>query len=457
MHSIAIIGAGLSGRLLVLNLLRYATPGNNVKIMLIDREDENSMGPAYPTGEPYLLLNVPALRMGALSEDPGHFLKWIQNRGISAAEWDFLPRYLYREYILELTHWSVSENRDFTQFEYICGEVLDIEIINGRARIHLGQNDDVFADTVVLALGNFPPRDPPIQNLNALKSRRYVRNPWSSDAITSLSPHGTVVFIGTGQTMIDLAISLHMRNHKGNIVAISRHGYLPMTHKDFQVYGSFYEEIKDYKSLLDIFRIVRKHLARAEGMGIDTRAVIDSLRPDTQKIWMGFPPEEKLRFIRHVFRFWEIIRSRIPPESESIINLMISSGHLKILAGRIIDFAEKAGSMEVQYIMRGETYRNAAEAELVINCCGPESDYTRIDHPLVRSLMSRGFIRPGPAHLGIDALPNGAIIGREGGRSKVLYTLGSTVRGVLWEVLAVPEIRVQAEQLARLILFESQK
>jgi uncharacterized NAD(P)/FAD-binding protein YdhS len=192
-------------------------------------------------------------------------IKWIQNRGISAAEWDFLPRYLYREYILELTHSSVSENRDFTQFEYIRGEVLDIEIINGRARIHLGQNDDVFADTVVLALGNFPPRDPPIQNLNALKSRRYVRNPWPSNAITSLSPHGTVVFIGTGQTMIDLAISLHMCNH------------------------------------------------------------------------------------------------------------------------------------------------------------------------------------------------NGEIIGRDGGRSKVLYTLGSTMRGVLWEVLAVPEIRVQAEQLARLILFESQK
>jgi uncharacterized NAD(P)/FAD-binding protein YdhS len=29
-----------------------------------------------------------------------------------------------------------------------------------------------------------------------------------------------------------------------------------------------------------------------------------------------------------------------------------------------------------------------------------------------------------------------------------MYTLGSTMRGVLWEVLAVPEIRVQAEQLA---------
>ncbi|MGB9275778.1 MAG: hypothetical protein WCC08_11140, partial [Terrimicrobiaceae bacterium] len=33
-----------------------------------------------------------------------------------------------------------------------------------------------------------------------------------------------------------------------------------------------------------------------------------------------------------------------------------------------------------------------------------------------------------------------------------LSTLGSSMKGVLWEVLAVPEIRVQAERLARLLL-----
>ena len=66
--------------------------------------------------------------------------------------------------------------------------------------------------------------------------------------------------------------------------------------------------------------------------------------------------------------------------------------------------------------------------------------------------MARGLIRPGPANLGIEALPNGAIIGRDGAASVVLYTLGPTMRGVLWEVIAVPEIRVQAERLAHLLI-----
>jgi uncharacterized NAD(P)/FAD-binding protein YdhS len=72
--------------------------------------------------------------------------------------------------------------------------------------------------------------------------------------------------------------------------------------------------------------------------------------------------------------------------------------------------------------------------------------------PLIKNLMRRGLISPGPAGLGLDAQPNGAIIGRDGTASRILYTLGSPMKGVLWEVIAAPEIRVQAEQLAGLLL-----
>jgi uncharacterized NAD(P)/FAD-binding protein YdhS len=106
----------------------------------------------------------------------------------------------------------------------------------------------------------------------------------------------------------------------------------------------------------------------------------------------------------------------------------------------------------VHYIPRGRTAHEVERAALVINCIGPESNYSKVDHPLVRNLMQRGLICPGPANLGIDALRNGAIIGRDGASSDVLYTLGSTMRGRLWEVIAVPEIRVQTERLAHLLI-----
>jgi uncharacterized NAD(P)/FAD-binding protein YdhS len=131
---------------------------------------------------------------------------------------------------------------------------------------------------------------------------------------------------------------------------------------------------------------------------------------------------------------------------------MRASGQLEITAGRIVDLVDTGTAMQVHYLPRKGARREVETASLVINCGGPETDYRRIDHPLVRSLFDRGWIRPGPAGLCLDALPNGAIIGRDGEPSVVLYTIGSPMKGVRWEVLAVPEIRVQAGQLARLLL-----
>jgi uncharacterized NAD(P)/FAD-binding protein YdhS len=79
MTEIAIIGAGLSGRLLALNLARQGTSA--VSIKMIDRGDTRYMGPAYSNEADYLLLNVRAGQMGAFSEDPERFLTWAQERG----------------------------------------------------------------------------------------------------------------------------------------------------------------------------------------------------------------------------------------------------------------------------------------------------------------------------------------------------------------------------------------
>jgi uncharacterized NAD(P)/FAD-binding protein YdhS len=452
MIRIAIIGAGLAGRLLALNLLRYASSNAAVSIRVLDRGDERYTGPAYSDEADYLLLNVPAGRMGAFSEDPEHFLTWVQDSGRHAGQWDFLPRRLYRDYILALMHEALLARAEGTTFEHLRGEVTDIHAEDSRATIYGEDMGPFLVDKAVLALGNFPPPHPHIENRSALASERYVRNLWDPSVLDSLSRHDTVFLIGTGQTTVDLAVALHWRAHEGRIIALSRRGLLPLAHRGFEPYESFFEEIKPSKTILEIFRTVCKHLDRAEAMGIDKRAVIDSLRPDTQTIWMGLSEDERRRFLRHLFRYWEIIRSRIPPENEAIIGAMRAAGQLDILAGRVRDLVETETAMEVHYVARGRAAHKIETAALVINCIGPELDYRRIDHPLVRNLMRRGLIRPGPAHLGIDALPNGAIIGQNNAASSVLYTLGSTMRGVLWEVLAVPDIRVQAERLARVLL-----
>jgi uncharacterized NAD(P)/FAD-binding protein YdhS len=450
MTQIAIIGAGLSGRLLALNLIRLASSEDS--ILLVDRGDQQYMGPAYSGEDDYLLLNVPAERMGATSKDPEHFLKWAQEQGVPTGKGDFLSRRLYRDYIFDLLQKAQQARGNGPTFVHLCEEITDIEAGQNGA-VLLGQDNAPFrADKAVLALGNFPPRHPPVQNGSALSRWRYVRDPWAPGFLSSLGKDETVFLIGTGQTTVDLLIALYRRGHQGRIVAVSRRGLLPLAHRGFEHYPSFFEEIKDTKRLLEVFQTVRFHLKRAEALGIDVRAVIDSLRLDTQALWSGLPHAEKRRFLRHLFRYWEIIRSRIPPESQALLEELRASGQLEVLAGRIRDLVESEAAMEVRYSPTGATRDEVVQAALVINTIGPEPDCLKVDHPLVKNLIRRGLIRPGPAGLGLDAQPNGAIIGRDGIVSGVLYTLGSPMKGVLWEVIAAPEIRVQAEQLAGLLL-----
>ena len=446
---IAIIGAGLSGRLLALNLIRQASSEDSIR--LVERGDACYMGPAYSGEEDYLLLNVPAGRMGAFSQDPEHFLKWARAKGVPAGPWDFLPRRLYRDYILDQLHSAQQERRNGPSFEHLCEEITDIEVGQDGAILH-AQGKAIFSvDKAVLALGNFPPRHPPVQDQRALSSWRYVRDPWAPGMLSSLGRDESVFLLGTGQTTVELIIALHRGGHKGRIFAVSRRGFLPLTHKGFEPYPSFFDEIRDEKRLPDVFRTVRKHIERAEKLGVDVRSVIDSLRPDTQALWSGLPGDEKRRFLRHVFRYWEIIRSRIPPESEALLEGLRASGQLEVLSGRIRDLVESEAAMEVRYSPTGGTRDEIVQAALVINTIGPEPEYQKVDHPLVKNLMQRGLIRPGPAGLGLDAQPNGAVIGRDGTASRILYTLGSPMKGVLWEVIAAPEIRVQAEKLAGLL------
>src|ERR1700751_3838603 len=95
-----------------------------------------------------------------------------------------------------------------------------------------------------------------------------------------------------------------------------------------------------------------------------------------------------------------------------------------------VDALKKAGcTMVYTEIMSGTRAERPILSKLLENlrtgdvlvCIGSEFNYSKVDYPLVRNLMKRGLIRPGPANFGVDALSNGAIIGCDGA-SSVIFT-----------------------------------
>jgi uncharacterized NAD(P)/FAD-binding protein YdhS len=64
-------------------------------------------------------------------------------------------------------------------------------------------------------------------------------------------------------------------------------------------------------------------------------------------------------------------------------------------------------------------------------------------------LVEKGIIRPDAARLGIDIDRQCRTINAAGKSNPDVFAIGPMTRGAVWEIVAVPDIRVQTWELAR--------
>jgi uncharacterized NAD(P)/FAD-binding protein YdhS len=130
---------------------------------------------------------------------------------------------------------------------------------------------------------------------------------------------------------------------------------------------------------------------------------------------------------------------------------LLRSGRLTVRAARLGRVDRLPRGIRATLLLRGTGLREELAVAAAINGTGPAADYAAARIPLLRDLARSGVIRPGPCGIGLDTSAGGALIGADGSPSPVLFTLGPPRKGNLWETTAVPEIRVQAEELAAAI------
>src|SRR6266446_2945670 len=97
----------------------------------------------------------------------------------------------------------------------------------GPWRIALGEGREIHARAAVLALGNLSGPDLAIPDGGLYASALYRRSPWERGALDGVPPEAEVLLLGSGLTMVDAALALQRRGHRGRILALSRHGLLP--------------------------------------------------------------------------------------------------------------------------------------------------------------------------------------------------------------------------------------
>lgn len=186
----------------------------------------------------------------------------------------------------------------------------------------------------------------------------------------------------------------------------------------------------------------------AAEQGCDWRSAIDSLRPITQQLWQQLGHVEQRRFLRHASPYWDVHRHRIAPEMGDVVQEMLESGQLTVTAGRIQDYQATPDGVAVTVRERHTQTNRVLQVSRAVNCTGVQIDYRRLPQSPIANLRAQGLIRPNDIGLGLDTAADGAVLDARGHRSSLLYTLGTPRRGDLWETIAVPELREQAQALA---------
>ena len=448
--TIAVIGAGFSGTLLSLHLLRHCTP--TTRIRLIERSSQFGRGPAFATGNPNHLLNVPAGRMSAFHDRPDDFIQWLQQQpgteDTAFTAQSFVPRRLYGQYIRNLLNEELKRSEGRDRFELVRGDVLSIDRSGHPLALTLDRGRRMEAELAVLAVGTFPPVPMPVADPSFYDTPLYRADPWEPEAVADLDPQAAVLLIGTGLTMADVVVSLLDQGHQGPIHALSRRGLLPLRHETAATAEPSEGHVFP-AALNSLLRFMREEAVSARARGGSWQPIVDELRPFMQDVWQVMSPADRARFLRHLRPWWEVHRHRIPGAVADRIAVAQASGQLMVRAGRIAAYHRRGDVVDVEFRPRGTDRVESVRVARVVNCSGPGADYDRITHPLIRRLLAEGTVRPDPLRLGLDVTATCALLNRAGAISRRLFAVGPVTKGAFWEITAVPDIRRQCELLAR--------
>ena len=442
-QAIAIVGAGFSGTLLAIHLLRQS-PDRHVH--LIERSSAAATGLAYATDHPGHLLNVPAGRMGAFADRPGDFLAWLERQGGGDAA-AFMPRHTYGAYLQSLL--TEARNSPAGQrLHMVQDTAVALDDDHDGATLTLASGGTLRAGAVVLATGNFGP--PPVCP-GSVDCSLWRASPWQAGALTGIDPSASVLLVGTGLTMIDAVIQLIDTGHTGPIHAVSRRGLLPRVHTATPVTPP--AGLPPYPTgLRALTRHLRQQAEQALAAGQPWQAVIDALRPVTQDLWQALSLDDRRRFLRHARCWWDIFRHRMAPQIAARIDAAQRSGQFRVTAGRVVHCESDGDRLDVLIRPRAADHPVSLRVARAINCTGLVSDIAKVEEPLLRSLFQRGAIRPDALGLGLDVTTDCAVHDASGAVSRRLFALGPMTKGVFWEIIAVPDIRRQCESLARHLL-----
>ncbi|MBS2026508.1 MAG: FAD-dependent oxidoreductase [Deltaproteobacteria bacterium] len=423
---VVIVGGGFAGAAMAYHLLQRAP--SELPIVLVERGPRVGRGVAFSAEHPLLRLNVPASRMSLDPAKPDDFVTWA---GVPSTPNVFLPRARYAAYVQERLQ-QASRDRPLS---VVRGDAIDVR----DHAVHLADGRRIEGSAVVLATGLGAPSRPA-----ALVGARVI-DAWDEAEVAAIPSAARVLLVGSGLTALDALVLLRSRGHAGEVTMLSRRGLLPRPHLEPWRPASPLPESVLAAAPATLRGLLRWGRTWVREAGVPWQLAVDALRPHLPRFWRSLSPADRVRFVRRVRPFWEVLRHRAPSEL-----LALTDSGLRRLQGRLVRARDGEAAVDVELQLRDGVHRERFDA--VVVCTGPALERLDEVQPLVRALVSSGTAVRDPAGLGLETDEGGALLEPSGQPSSWLFGLGAMRRASRWETTSVPEIASHARALAERLL-----
>jgi len=478
--SIAVIGGGASAVAFVKSFVgRVSSQGmRNIKLTIFEKE--KAVGPGFPYREDFdcLRLNSPPEVMSVCATNSKHFEEWLYGKNEYRrlyTESQFLPRWVFGDYLTETLYTSIVQAKNYIQCEILFKKIEDLnKQDNNQYEVITEDGQSFLFDFVVLAIGAVKPDD----HYQLIGHPGYIHDAYpAQEALASIGKTETVGIIGTGLAAVDMVLALRYRGHEGQISMISRNGRLPSVVDKRQVYETLFFTAKNFKCYLEknhyvslryVIRLLREEFKAA---GLNLREILlnkeeqqDDLESVRRKIiaskqqqawfnilstiipvitdqfWGDVPQHHKKIFIQKYMS--DIIRRRTPLpliNVNQIYELLVSK-QLQILGG-IKSIRKQEQTFHVSFVNGQET-----KHDYMINATGPSVNVFK--NNLISRLLTKGYLVEndnGGIQVNYDS---GAVVDRSGQENETFRAIGYITHGTYLFVNNLPVILPIAHKIA---------
>jgi uncharacterized NAD(P)/FAD-binding protein YdhS len=268
-----------------------------------------------------------------------------------------------------------------------------------------------------------------------------LRHPDLHDGPWALSPgqvagwSGPVALIGCGLTAVDAVLTLRALGFGGEISAFSRNGLIPRAHRaEVPAFEYSEQDLERVDGLAALLAMI------GGAPAVDWRARIDALRPHSHALWRRFSEDDQREAFARWATVWSVHRARMAPEVAFQIDPELRTGGLRVVAIQGVEPVTAGERLELD-VLRHDGTRERLRPVAVIDCTGPQLDWSRSRLPLLRGLLEHRICARHHTGIGVAADAQHRV-------ASGLFALGNPLIGQLWESVAIPEIRDQAAVIA---------